>query len=57
MSWLLVLAITWALLSAPLALLVGRVVRLGDQRREATTRPAVPDFVPAEWTRFRAGSH
>ena len=57
MSWMLVLATTWALLSAPLALLVGRMIRLGDQRQKAAIRPAVPDFVPAEWTRFRAGSH
>ena len=57
MSWILVIAAVWTLLSAPLALLVGRAIRLGDQRRAAEAPPAVPDFVPAEWTTFRAGSH
>jgi hypothetical protein len=57
MSWMLVLAATWLLLSLPLALLLGRMIRVVDQRSAATPPPVVPDFVPASWTAFRADSH
>jgi hypothetical protein len=56
MSWLLVLGTAWALLSAPLALLVGRSIRCADQAVVACREPAVPDFVPAEWSAFPTGS-
>lgn len=56
MSWLLILAAAWTLLSVPLALLVGRMIRIGDLRRAAEARQAVPDHVPAGWTTTRAAS-
>jgi hypothetical protein len=31
MSWMLVIGIAWAFFAAPLALLVGRSIRLGDR--------------------------
>jgi hypothetical protein len=46
----------WALLTAPLALLVGRSIRLADQRESTHACPAVPDFVPDDWA-ASAGSH
>lgn len=50
MTWMLILAATWALLSVPLALLVGRIIGLGDMRRAVQSQVAIPDFVPPEWT-------
>ena len=49
MSWLLILGTAWALLSAPLALLVGRSIRCAEQASVPIPEVAIPDFVPAEW--------
>jgi hypothetical protein len=46
MSWMLVLGIAWALFVAPLALLVGRSIRLGDRMEPTQDFLSVPDFVP-----------
>jgi hypothetical protein len=55
MSWMLIAGSAWALLSAPLALLVGRSIRLADQREPTPTCPAVPDFLPGDWATPAAG--
>jgi hypothetical protein len=49
MTWVLLLAATWVTLAGLLALGLGRAIRVAD-RRSAPGIPAVPDFVPAEWT-------
>jgi hypothetical protein len=49
MSWLLIAATVWVALAAPLALLVGRSLRLADEAEAARSSPAVPDFLPADW--------
>ncbi len=56
MSWMLIVGISWALLSVPLGLLIGRSIRLCDERESAQSQPAVPDFVPAGWTVLSADS-
>ncbi|MFL6097206.1 MAG: hypothetical protein ACJ71Y_17275 [Blastococcus sp.] len=49
MSVLLVIAIAWVALSVPVALLLGRALRVADRREQAASlRPMVPDFIPAE---------
>jgi hypothetical protein len=49
MSWLLIAATVWVALAGPLALLVGRSLRLADEAEAARSSPAVPDFLPADW--------
>jgi hypothetical protein len=44
------IAVLWVALAVPVALLIGRGLRIADQRDEAArTSLRVPDFVPAEW--------
>ena len=54
MSALLIVGTAWAALSAPLALLIGRSIRLAD-RTEQSLHPRVPDFVPEVWTEQASG--
>jgi hypothetical protein len=50
MHTLLLIALLWVALAVPFALLIGRGLRIADQRDEAArTSVCVPDFVPAEW--------
>jgi hypothetical protein len=56
MSWMLIAGSAWALLSAPLALLVSRSIRLADQREPTPTCSAVPDFLPEDWATPAAGA-
>ena len=50
MYTLLLIALLWVALAVPVALLLGRGLRIADQRDEAArTSLRVPDFVPAEW--------
>jgi hypothetical protein len=50
MYTLLVIAVLWVALALPVALLIGRGLRIADQRDEAArTSLRVPDFVPADW--------
>lgn len=49
MSLALVLGATWVAVAAPVALAVGRAVRLAD-RHEIEGSSLVPDFLPANWT-------
>ena len=49
MSWLLVVGTAWATLATPLALLLGRSVRLADRREAAQLHLLLPDFVPEDW--------
>jgi hypothetical protein len=47
MYTLLLLALLWVALAAPAALLLGRGLRLADERDEAArTSLRIPDFVP-----------
>ena len=46
---MLIAASLWTVVAAPVALLLGRCVRLAD-RAQAEQLTAVPDFVPAGWT-------
>ena len=55
MTLLLIVGTAWAALAAPVALVIGRSVRLADLQ-EAATSPVVSDFVPQTWT-LPAGSH
>lgn len=49
MTWMLIVALAWVIVSLPVALVIGRGVRMADQRAEAARRlPNVPDFIPAE---------
>lgn len=49
MTWMLIVALVWVFLSLPVALVVGRGLRMADQRAEAARRlPNVPDFIPAD---------
>jgi hypothetical protein len=57
MSWLLILVCAWAVVGATVALLVGRGIRLADQREAGHGQIAVPDFVPETWTSPAAGRH
>ncbi len=45
MTWVLLGGVAWAACSLPLACLLGRGLRLADER-EATGHPLVPDYVP-----------
>jgi hypothetical protein len=56
MGWMLIAGSAWALLTAPLALLVGRWIRLADQQESTHAWPAVPDFVPDDWATPMTGS-
>jgi hypothetical protein len=56
MSWLLIAATVWVALAAPLAMLIGRSLRLADEAETAQSSPAVPDFVPADWAVPATGS-
>ena len=47
MSWVLVIGFAWALLSLPVALLIGRGLRIADRRDQARRTSWVPDFIPA----------
>ncbi|MGY2083194.1 hypothetical protein [Blastococcus sp. SYSU DS0539] len=49
MSWVLVLATTWTMLAALVALGIGRAVRVADRQQASTAASAEPDFVPASW--------
>jgi hypothetical protein len=50
MHTLLLIAALWVALAVPVALLIGRGLRIADQRHAAArTSPRTPDFVPAEW--------
>ena len=49
MSWVLIAAVVWVALAAPLALLIGRALRHADEAESALSFPAVPDFLPSEW--------
>jgi len=48
MSWVLAIGIVWALLALPMALLIGRGLRLAGHRDEAARRPRIPDLVPGD---------
>ena len=48
MSWMLIAGTAWAALAAPLALLIGRSIRMADRQQVAS--PQAPDFVPESWT-------
>ncbi|SFF51509.1 hypothetical protein [Blastococcus tunisiensis] len=54
MSWMLILLSAWVATAVPLALLIGRTIRLAD-RRAAAAPAALPDFVPEAWTTSAAG--
>lgn len=56
MSLLLIVGTAWACASAPLALLIGRSMRLADRMDESRPQSAVPDLVPAHWTAPATGS-
>jgi hypothetical protein len=56
MSWLLVLGTAWVVLAAPLALVVGRAIRLRDQLESRASCRVVPDFVPEHWAAPTAGT-
>jgi hypothetical protein len=47
MTLVLIIAVAWTALALPLALAIGRGVRIADHRELARTVPTVPDFVPA----------
>lgn len=49
MSWMLIAGTAWVLLAAPVALLIGRSIRLADTV-ESQSQLAVPDFVPERWS-------
>ena len=49
MTLILVLGTAWAVVAAPVALIIGRAVRLADAH-ESGTAAAVPDFLPETWT-------
>jgi hypothetical protein len=54
MYTLLLLALLWVALAVPAALLIGRGLRIADQREEAACMSLrVPDFVPADWLAAR----
>jgi hypothetical protein len=49
MHTLLLVALLWVALAVPVALLIGRGLRIADRRDEAArTSVIVPDFVPAD---------
>jgi hypothetical protein len=49
MWWILVVALTWTLLALPIALAIGRGLRIADRRDAAARRlPTVPDYIPAD---------
>ena len=50
MTWLVLALMAWTAVAPALGLLVGRCIRLGDGRDATLAAPAVPDFVPAEWS-------
>jgi hypothetical protein len=50
MSWLLVLTTVWVVASTPLAVLIGRSIRLADRRGTAQTGLVAPAFVPDHWS-------
>jgi hypothetical protein len=56
MSWFLIAVISWVAVAAPLALVIGRSVRVADEALVAPSSPAVPGFVPAEWVASATGS-
>jgi hypothetical protein len=49
MTLVLILGTAWAVVAAPVGLLIGRAVRLADAH-ETGTAAVVPDFVPESWT-------
>ena len=55
MTLLLILGCAWALLATPVALLVGRSIRLADTV-ESRSQLAVPDFMPEHWASSPTGS-
>ena len=57
MSWLLIIMIAWTAVAVPLALLIGGSIRHADRVESANSIPAVPDFVPADWSVPKTGSH
>ena len=56
MSWMLIILVAWAAVAAPLALVIGRTIRLRDVRADLPAHLVAPDFVPAEWTAPTTGS-
>ena len=50
MHLLLILALTWTLLSVPVGLVIGRAMRIADRREAELSRSSspVPDFIPDE---------
>ena len=48
--------VAWVAVAAPMALLIGRSIRFADEATRAQSSPAVPDFVPAEWSAAASGS-
>ncbi len=57
MSWVLVVGTAWVVAATPLAVLIGRSVRLADRRQLAQPGLVVPDFVPDDWAASAGGSH
>ncbi len=55
MSLLLIIGTAWACASVPVALLIGRSVRMANLMDEPRPVAAVPDFVPTDWTTSAAG--
>ena len=52
MYTLLLIVLLWVALAVPFALLIGRGLRIADQRDGAARASVrIPDFVPAEWLR------
>ncbi len=50
MTWLLVVGAVWMAFAVPVALLIGRSIRLGDRIEPREGPVGVPDRVPNEWT-------
>lgn len=48
MSWVLVVAFAWVLLLVPIALVIGRGLRVADRRSLTRRSSLVPDFIPAD---------
>jgi hypothetical protein len=42
------IGIAWALMALPVALLIGRGLRLADRRDEAARAPRASDFIPVD---------
>jgi hypothetical protein len=48
MTLVLIIALAWTALALPVALAIGRCLRIADRRELARTAPTVPDFIPVD---------